>query len=115
MIPVASHIIERGDVMISVIASVRVKADRVPEFIEIFKSNLPKVRKEEGCIEYFPAIDIDSGLPVQKIDKNVVTIIEKWESVEALRAHLKTPHMLAYREKVKDIVEELSIKVLKEA
>ena len=98
--------------MISVIASVRVKADRIPEFIEIFKSNLPKVRKEEGCIEYFPAIDIDSGLPVQKLDKNVVTIIEKWENVEALRAHLKTPHMLAYREKVKDIVEDLSIKVL---
>jgi quinol monooxygenase YgiN len=101
--------------MISVIASVRVKADRLPQFIEILKANVPKVREEKGCIEYFPAIDIDSGLPVQKLDKNVVTIIEKWESVEALRAHLKTPHMLAYREKVKDMVEELSIKVLKEA
>jgi quinol monooxygenase YgiN len=100
--------------MISVIASVRVKVGRIPEFIEIFKSNLPKVREEKGCIEYFPAVDIDSGLPVQKLDKNVVTIMEKWESVEALRAHLKTPHMLAYREKVKDIVEELSVKVLKE-
>jgi quinol monooxygenase YgiN len=107
--------IERGDVMISVIASVRVKVDRLPEFIEILKSNLPKVRKEEGCIEYFPAVDIDSGLPVQKLDKTIVTIIEKWESVEALRAHLKTPHMLAYREKVKDIVEELTIKVLRDA
>jgi quinol monooxygenase YgiN len=100
--------------MISVIASVRVKADRLPQFIEVFKSNLPEVREEKGCIEYFPAIDIDSGLPVQKLEKNVVTIIEKWESVEALRAHLKTPHMLAYREKVKDIVEDLSIKVLQE-
>ncbi len=101
--------------MISVIASIKVKAGRVPEFIEILKSNVPEVRKERGCIEYFPAVDIDSGLPVQKLDKNIVTIIEKWESVEALRAHLKTPHMLAYREKVKDLVEELSIKVLKEA
>jgi len=101
--------------MISVIASVRVKAGRVSEFIEILKSNVPEVRKEKGCIEYSPTVDIDSGLPVQKLDKNAVTIIEKWESVEALRAHLKTPHMLAYREKVKDIVEELSIKVLKEA
>jgi len=101
--------------MISVIASVRVKADRLLQFIEIFKANVPKVREEKGCVEYFPAIDTDSGLPVQKLDKNVVTIIEKWESVEALRGHLKTPHMLAYREKVKDIVEELSIKVLKEA
>jgi quinol monooxygenase YgiN len=101
--------------MISVIASVRIKADRLPQFIEIFKANVTNVREEKGCIEYFPAIDIDSGLPVQKLDKNVVTIMEKWESVEALKAHLKTPHMLAYREKVKDIVEELSIKVLKEA
>jgi quinol monooxygenase YgiN len=101
--------------MISVIASIRVKGDRLSQFIEILRANVPKVREESGCIEYFPAIDIDSGLPVQKLDKNVVTIIEKWESVEALRAHLKTPHMLAYREMVKDIVEELSIKVLKGA
>ncbi len=98
--------------MISVIASVRIKADMLTQFLEIVKSNVPEVRKEKGCIEYFPTIDIDSGLPVQKLDKNVVTILEKWESVEALRAHLKTPHMLAYREKVKDIVEDLSIKVL---
>jgi len=101
--------------MISVIASIKVKAGRVPQFIEILESNVPEVRKEKGCIEYFPAVDIDSGLPVQKLDKDIVTIVEKWESMEALRAHLKTPHMLAYREKVKNIVEEISIKVLKEA
>ena len=101
--------------MISVIASVRIKADRLSQFIGILKSNVPEVRKEKGCIEYTPTVDIDSGLPVQKLDKNVVTIIEKWENVEALRAHLKTPHMLAYREKVKDIVEDLSVKVLQEA
>jgi quinol monooxygenase YgiN len=101
--------------MISVIASIRIKADRLSQFIEIVKANVPEVRKEKGCIEYTPAVDIDSGLPVQKFDKSVVTIVEKWDSVDALRAHLKTPHMLAYREKVKDIVEELSIKVLKEA
>ena len=101
--------------MISVIASVRVKAGSLSEFIKILKSNVPEVRKEKGCIEYLPAVDIDSGLPVQKLDKDVVTILEKWEDVEALKGHLKTPHMLAYRQKVKDIVEDLSIKVLKEA
>jgi quinol monooxygenase YgiN len=100
--------------MINVIASIRVKGDRLSQFIEILKANVSKVREETGCIEYFPAIDIDSGLPVQKIDKNVVTIIEKWQSVEALRAHLKTPHMLAYRDRVKNMVEDLSIKVLQE-
>ena len=100
--------------MISVIASVRIKADRLPQFIEIFKANVHKVREEKGCVEYFPTIDIDSGLPVQKLDKNVVTIIEKWQRVETLRAHLKTPHMLAYRDMVKDMVDDLSIKVLQE-
>jgi quinol monooxygenase YgiN len=49
------------------------------------------------------------------LDKNVVTIIEKWESLHALRDHLNTPHMLTYRERVKDIVEGTSLKVLKEA
>jgi quinol monooxygenase YgiN len=45
----------------------------------------------------------------------MVTIIEKWDSLEALRNHLTAPHMLAYREKIKDIVEDLSLKVLQEA
>jgi len=101
--------------MITVIASIRVKAGKRSEFLEIFKSNVPSVKKERGCIEYFPAIDIEAGLPPQTLDENVVTIIEKWESLEALRDHLKAPHMLAYREKVKEIVENVLLKVLKEA
>ena len=101
--------------MINVIASIRVKAGRVSEFLEIFKSNVPSVREERGCIEYFPAEDIDADLPPQSLDENVVTIIEKWESLGALRAHLEAPHMLAYKEKVKDIVQNVSLKVLKEA
>lgn len=101
--------------MISVIASIRVKAGRRSAFLQIFKSNVPKVREEKGCIEYFPAVDADSGLPPQVLDENMVTIIEKWESLEALRDHLTAPHMLAYKEKVKDIVEAVSLKILQEA
>jgi quinol monooxygenase YgiN len=101
--------------MINVIASIRVKAGGLSEFLEIFKSNVPNVREERGCINYFPAVDIDADLPPQSLDENVVTIIEKWESLEALRDHLKAPHMLAYKEKVKDIVEDISLKILKEA
>jgi quinol monooxygenase YgiN len=40
---------------------------------------------------------------------------EKWESLEALHAHLRAPHMLTYREQVKDMVEDLSLNVLEEA
>ena len=101
--------------MINVIASIRVKPGMLSEFLEIFKSNVPSVREEMGCIQYFPAVDIDADLPPQSLDENVVTIIEKWESLEALRDHLNAPHMLAYKEKAKDIVERVSIKVLQEA
>jgi quinol monooxygenase YgiN len=103
-----------GDPMINVIASVRVKAGSLSDFIEIFKSNVSKVREEKGCIEYFPAVDMDANIPLQDMDVNIVTIIEKWQNLEALRAHLKAPHMIAYREKVKNLVENLSIKVLQE-
>jgi quinol monooxygenase YgiN len=101
--------------MINVIASIRVKAGSLSDFLEIFKANMPEVRKEKGCIEYFPSVDIDAKLPPQILDDNVVTIIEKWESLEALRDHLESPHMLAYRDKVKNIVTGLSLKVLQEA
>lgn len=101
--------------MINVIASICVKTGRLSDFLEIFKSNVPNVREERGCIEYFPSVDIDADLPPQRMDENVVTIIEKWDSLEALRDHLKAPHMLAYKEKVKDIVEDVSLKVLQKA
>ena len=100
--------------MINVIASIQIKEGKVSEFLEIFKSNVPNVREEKGCIEYFPAVDIDTDLPPQALDENMVTIIEKWEDVEALKVHLVAPHMLAYREKVKDMVGNLSLKVLQE-
>jgi quinol monooxygenase YgiN len=101
--------------MINVLASIRIKAGQRSDFIKIFKENVPLVRSEKGCIEYFPAVDIDAKLPRQVQDENIVTIIEKWESLEALHNHLKAPHMLVYREKVKDLVESSTLKILQEA
>ena len=101
--------------MINVLASVNLKPGKRLEFIELFKANVPNVLAEEGCIEYAPTIDVTPALPRQIVDDNMVTIIEKWESLEALQAHLVAPHMLAYKEQVTDIVEGATIKVLEEA
>ena len=101
--------------MIYVLASIRVKKGRLQDFIEVFKSNIPNVREEKGCIQYAPTVDINADLPPQILDEDVVTVIECWESLDALRNHLAAPHMLTYREKVKDIVEDTSLKVLQEA
>ena len=101
--------------MINVIASIHIKEGRVSEFVEIFKANIPNVLEEKGCLEYAATIDVPTGLPPQVLDENVVTIIEKWSRVADLQAHLITPHMLAYRKRVEDIVDKLSLKVLGEA
>ena len=101
--------------MIHVIASITIKEGRLSEFLDIFNSNIPNVIDEVGGIEYVPTIDIPSGLPGQTCNENVVTIIEKWNTLEDLAKHLSSPHMLAYREKVKDHVEKVSLKILKEA
>lgn len=100
--------------MINVIASIQTKKGQLSEFIEIFKSNIPKVLEEKGCIEYVPTIDVPTGLPPQELNPNVVTIIEKWDSVDDLMAHLSAPHMLEYKEKTKDLVDKMYVKVLKE-
>lgn len=82
--------------MINVLASIKVKSGMKAEFLRIFKSNVPFVKKEKGCVEYYPTIDIDTKIPVQKLDGDAVTIIERWESVGDLKIHLTAPHMIAY-------------------
>jgi len=100
--------------MVNVLASIEIKEGHLDAFKKIFVANVPNVLAEKGCIEYLPTIDVQTNIGVQKTNKNIVTIIEKWESLEHLYAHLKAPHMNTYREKVKDMVVGVSIKVLTE-
>jgi quinol monooxygenase YgiN len=101
-----------GITMIHVIASIEIKPNRINDFLEEFHAVVPAVLEEKGCIAYGPTMDVDIGVDVQELDANIVTIVEQWESVEALQAHLVAPHMTAYRERVKDMVALSSIKVL---
>ena len=98
--------------MINVIASIHIKAGHLVEFIAIFKSNVPKVLEEKGCIEYLPTTDFATGLPPQELDEHIVTILEKWNSLEDLQAHLASSHMLEYKEDVEHMVEKVTFKVL---
>ena len=98
--------------MIHVIASIRVKSGKRDILIEYLKSNIPNVIKEKGCIEYNSTIDMDFQIDNQVFDENMVTIIEKWENFDTLKKHMNAPHMLTYRENVKDFVENTSLKIL---
>lgn len=98
--------------MIYVLAAIRLKEGSLEQFLDVFRANIPAVLAEDGCIEYVPTVDAASNLPPQQLDPAVVTIVEKWESVDALHAHLKAPHMLEYRKRTKDMVESMTLKVL---
>jgi quinol monooxygenase YgiN len=101
--------------MIHVIATIETAAGRRDDFLAAFSQLVPDVLAEDGCIEYGPAIDVATALNSEPARENIVTVMEKWENVEALHAHLKAPHMLRYRERVKDIVVAISIRVLEPA
>jgi quinol monooxygenase YgiN len=74
---------------------------------------VPAVLAEKGCIRYEPTLDIDSGLPPQGAPRaDAITLLESWESLPALLAHLKTPHMAAYRDKVKGLVKQVRLNVM---
>ena len=102
--------------MIHVIATIELVPGRRAEFLVEFRKNVPLVEAEAGCLEYGPAIDFPSGFPRQvPIRENVVTVVEKWESLAALQAHLVAPHMQTYRERVKDWIVGASLQVLEPA
>ena len=99
--------------MIHVIATVELAPGTREKFLAEFRSVIPAVRAEAGCIEYGPAIDAETDIPIQfKIGADKVVVIEKWETVAALKAHGVAPHMQAYRAKVKDFVKSMELRVL---
>lgn len=101
--------------MIDVIATIRLHPGVRDEFLALFKANVPIVLAEDGCLRYQPTIDAPSGLSAQESDPDTVTVVEQWAGLEALHAHLAAPHMLSYREKVKGLVEGVTLKVLQAA
>jgi quinol monooxygenase YgiN len=99
--------------MIHVVAVITAKPGRRAEVLDAFRANLPAVRAEQGCIEYGPAVDLDGfGGFAAVLGPDCFIALEKWESVEALRAHAAAPHMAAYIAKTKDAIASRAIHVL---
>jgi quinol monooxygenase YgiN len=102
--------------MIHVIATIEVVPGKREAFLAEFHRIVPPVRAEVGCLEYGPTVDVVTNFAAQiPLRENTVTIVEKWESVAALQAHMVAPHMLEYRGRVKDLVAGVKIQVLQPA
>jgi quinol monooxygenase YgiN len=102
--------------MIHVVAIITAKPGKREAVLKHFRANVPAVRAEKGCIEYGAAVDAEPALPVQtKWGTDTFLVIEKWESLDALKAHAAAPHMAAYATKVKDHLAGRVIHILSPA
>ncbi len=102
--------------MIHVLAIITAKPGNRATILEAFHANMPAVHAEKGCIEYGPAIDAEGAGAIQTAyGPDTFVVIEKWETMEDLKAHGAAPHMAAYGAKVREMIASRVIHVLKSA
>ena len=102
--------------MIHVVAVITAKPGQRDALLKAFNANVPAVRAEQGCIEYGAGVDLANGPAIQApLGPDVFAVIEKWESLDALKAHGVAPHMAAYSARTKDMVASRAIHILSPA
>ena len=102
--------------MIRVIATVELAEGRRDEFLDALRQLVPKVLAEEGCVEYGPWVDVPTNVTAQPaVRQNAVTVVEKWESIQALEVHLLAPHMMEFRRTTEPIRARVALQILEPA
>ena len=89
-------------------------ADRA-DYIAKTKSVLAAVRAEPGCLEYRLLGDLQTDWDKpQRFGAKTLWMIEKWASVNSLKAHLETPHMKAFGPTVRPFRDSSTFHVLED-
>ena len=98
---------------VHVLAIITAKTGMRDKILEAFRANVPAVHAEKGCIEYGATIDAEGVGSLQtKLGEDTFVVVEKWKSLDALKAHAAAPHMAAYAAKTKDMIASRVIHVL---
>ncbi len=98
---------------VHVLAIITAKTGMRDKILQAFRANLLAVHAENGCIEYGATIDAEGVGSLQtKFGEDTFVVVEKWESLDALKAHAAAPHMAAYAAKTKDMIASRVIHVL---
>ena len=73
--------------MIKVVAEHHIRKDGIEQFLELTKVVVEKtVKLDEGCVSYSMCQDTEDPLHC--------SMIEEWESKEALEKHMRSAHFL---------------------
>ena len=101
---------------VHVMAIITAKPGKRAELLELFQANVPNVHAEDRCIEYVATIDAEDALSSQTpFGEDTFVVVEKWASMNALKAHGAAPHMAAYAARSKDLIASRVIRVLEPA
>ena len=101
---------------VNVLAFITAKAGMRDKVLEAFQANVPSVHAEDGCIEYAATVDTPDAGPIQTpVGPDSFVVIEKWESMDHLKAHAASEHMKASGARVKDMLASRVIHVLSAA
>jgi len=99
--------------MICVIATITLKNGQRDNYLREMRKILKIVHAEDGCHEYRPTVDIPTGNPIQKEGlPDTVVILEKWETLDALKKHGASAHMTDFRHRVKAFVQSMELQIL---
>lgn len=102
--------------LIHVIAALTTAPGKRDQLVAAFKELAPKVHAEQGCIEYGTAIDVATPIGAQQsLRDNVLIVLEKWESIPTLEAHLAAPHMEDFRNAMSEVITDISLQILSPA
>lgn len=97
--------------MIHVIAILTAKPGQRAAVLDHFRAVMPAVHAEPGCIEYGPAVDAP-GSTRTLLGPDTFAVVEKWDSLDALKAHSASPHMAEYAAKTRDLLATRTVHVL---
>ena len=70
--------------MIHILASFKVKNDKLSDFIKLCNELIEESRKEEGCVSYH--------LQQNTERENYLVFVEEWKSNEAIEKHNSSEH-----------------------
>jgi quinol monooxygenase YgiN len=98
--------------MIYVVVTMKIAKGRMNEFLDACREVRPHVLRERGCLGYEHTREVASPLGIQEpVDPDRITLVERWDSLAALQAHGKAPHMATFAARVKGLRESVVARV----
>jgi quinol monooxygenase YgiN len=101
----------KGVKMIYSIVTMIIKEGKMNEFLAECRKIRPLVLAEQGCLMYDYTQEVDYGSDQQEpVNRNRITLYEKWANKEALDLHSEMPYMAEFAKKVAPMRDSVIIR-----